>query len=461
MRACQRGWEYAQITGENGEVEICSWATFNYHVIGKLSEKSMYEIWHSEDAEIFRKSLIDGSYCYCEKQRCPWMANGTLENHMKDYDDVLEYPTEVALAYERTCNYSCTCCVDKNNSKLKDENLAKLENELTKFLNSVRIISANGRGELFTSNHILRLLQNWKPQADAEEIEVILETNGSMFDEEHWMQIQNLGKYKLKVSITVMGFDEATYQFLSGTTYPVKRIINNLHFVKKLREMGIVNIFEIGTVIQERNFREMPSFINKCIGEFNVDIVRLRSYFPFGDLDMGVKWIYDIRNPKHPYFPEYEKVMADPIFKHERVMMWSGDELSSIESYPYSKDKLNFDVIKFFATDESITTKLENYFNENNYEAIAVYGLGYTGAAFVNKLYKTGIKIDAIIDKSKFGESYQNYIVIKASDYQLNPLVPIVVTSPYFYDEIRREIYKQNNAVKVLNISDIINAIEK
>ena len=112
MKICQRGWEYAQISDETGTVEICSWATANYQPIGSLSNNSMYEIWHGEKAEKFRDSLRDGSYRYCEKQRCPWMANGTLGDHMKEYDEATEYPMDLSLSYERACNYRCTCWAD-------------------------------------------------------------------------------------------------------------------------------------------------------------------------------------------------------------------------------------------------------------------------------------------------------------------------------------------------------------
>lgn len=465
MRVCQRGWEYAQITGEDGNIEICSWASMNYKPIGKLSENTMYEIWHGEEAEQFRKSLTDGSYRYCEKEKCPWMANGTLEDHMKEYDDALEYPVDVSLSYEKICNYTCTCCADMHDNRPQsdcvEKKLEKIENELSKFLDSVKIISAHGRGELFASKNILRVLQNWRPNSPDEEIEVILETNGSLFNEKNWSQIENLGKYNLKVSITVMGFDEPTYQFLSGTTLPIQRIIDNLHFVKSLRKKGIINTFEIGTVVQERNFREMPEFARKCIEEFEVDIVRLRPYFPFGDFDMGTKWLYDIRNPKHPYYSEYEKVLKAPIFKHEKVMMWSGEELSNMGANPYSKDKENFDVIKFFAVDEEIADKLKKYFEEKKYESVVVYGLGYTGGAFVNALIDAGIKIDAIIDKEKCGEVFKGYKLINLSEYKINTAVPIVVTSPFFYEEIKKAICAENDVVEVINIREIINEIEK
>lgn len=468
IRACERGWEYAQITDHDGTVEVCTWVAAGGKFpteMGKLTEKSMSEIWHGEKWRKYRQSFIDGSYRYCVKEKCPWIANGTLNEHIKEYDDELEAPTILFLAYDHTCNYLCKCCIDNatvgGGTELSDEKQKKIDAELNKFIGDVRVISANGRGELFVSKHILETLQNWKPKRPPEEIYVVLETNGSMFDEEHWRQIANLGQYKLKVGITVMSFEQATYSYLSGSKLPIQRIIDNLHFVRRLREQEIINDFEIGTVIQERNFREMPKFTRRCIEEFKVDRVRLRPYFPFGNvLDPGTKWLFDVRNPNHPYYSEYVEVMNDPIIRHPKVLLWSGDEVSHVGANPYQKDKDNFEAIRYFAVDEQLPQKLAGYFAERNMAAIAVHGMSYTGHAFVQAIQKTFVRIDKLIDKSKCGEKNHCMTVVSPGDLPTNYAIPIVVTAPFFYEEIKAELEERLDNPTILNIRDIIAEIE-
>ena len=466
MRVCQRGWEHAQIYGKDGDVSICAWAAINYMgSVGKLSDKTIEEIWHGKEITEFRNSLVDGSYRYCEKEKCPWIANGTLEEHMKEYDDVLPYPTEVALAYERNCNYNCTCCGDRNNEEAHEcdaeKKREKIEKELGKFINDATTISANGRGELFVSPHILKMLHDWKPNAPEEEIKVLLETNGSLFDEEHWKLIENLGKYDLKVVITVMGFDEATYQFLSGCKYPVSKLENNLRFVKSLREKGIINDFEIGTVIQERNFREMPELTRRCIEEFGADRVRHRPYFPWGPYDEGAKWFFDIRNPHHPYYPEYKKVFSDPIFKHPKVLMWAGDELSKQGKNPYQKDKDNYDVIKWFAVDPTIGNKIVNYVHKKEKNNVSIYGWGFTGKALMLALENSDIEIDYIIDRARVGECRNNNIVISKSEIPKDYNGLILVSTPYYYEEIFNDLVSLNLEKNIINIAEIIKDIQQ
>lgn len=463
-RVCQRGWEYAQIWSKEGEVSVCSWGALNYKPsIGRLSEKSIEEIWHGDDAKIFRESLLDGSYRFCEKEKCPWIANGTLEEHMIEVDGVADYPAEVSLSYERMCNYDCTCCETRNYTEGKEpdaeEKRNKIENELKKFIDNVHTISANGRGELFTSPHIMKMLAEWKPNRPGEEIHVVLETNGSLFDEAHWKKIENLGQYDLKVSITLMGIKEDTYQFLSGCKYPISKMIDNLKFVSELRKKGIVNDYEIGTVIQERNFREMPELTRRCIEEFGVDRVRHRPYFPWGEKYTPTeKWFFDIRNPFHPYYPEYKKIFTDPIFQHPKVLMWSGEELSNQGRDPGEKDRMNFDVIKEIAANEELPDRLRAFYEKNKIAKIVLYGFGYVGQAFLNvNLRSHFIEISQIIDSNQFGREYRGYCIKRLEDYVDEEDV-FVVAAPFFFEEIRKTITDMLPQKRVLNISDVINS---
>ena len=467
IRVCERGWEYAQITDNDGSVEICSWASMHFPRIGKLTEQSMRDIWHGEKATEFRKSFLDGSYRYCEKEKCPWMANGTLEEHMREYDGVLDYPTALSISYDKSCNYACRCCAD-NGSGIKHppcpaDKQAKIDAEIGKFIDNVRVISANGRGELFAGKHILQTLAGWKPKRPAEEIYVVLETNGSMFDEKHWEQIANLGQYNLKVSITVMSFEQAAYSYLSGSKLPVQKIVDNLHFVSKLREQGVINDFEIGTVIQERNFREMPEFTRRCIEDFKVDRVRLRPYFPFGNvMSAAEKWLFDVRNPYHPYNVEYVDMLKDPIFQHPKAMLWSGDEVSQVGRFPGEKDKENFEVIRYFAVDDGLPQKLAGYFSERGITAVSVHGLSYAGHAFVKALQKTCVRVDKLIDKAKCGKIDKEHCmnIVSPSDLPIDYALPIVVTAPFFFEEIKTELEQNLDNPMILNIKDIINEIE-
>ncbi|MGO5315095.1 radical SAM protein [Bilifractor sp. LCP21S3_A7] len=162
---------------------------------------------------------------------------------MVEIDSVPRIPTSLYLAYENVCNYRCVMCnipdcMKRADQMIREEKLDKVDAEIRKVLPYIKHISANGLGELFTSRHILKILSEWNPVAPASECSAALETNGSLFNRENWEQISNLGKYNLHVSITILSFDEKIYRELSGTTLPISNLLDNLNFVKSLREQG-------------------------------------------------------------------------------------------------------------------------------------------------------------------------------------------------------------------------------
>ena len=274
------------------------------------------------------KCWVGGDFSRCHVYDCPYLANGTVKDHLIDIDELPEYPDSLYLAHEETCNYRCVFCNSRTDPKGDPTYLnacyESIYEKLKPVLPHVKKIGANGRGEVFTSKRILKILSEWKPLAPVEECSASLETNGSLFDAEHWAQISNLGQYNFRVAITVASFDEYTYQLLSGTKLPISKLISNLHFVKGLREQGIINHLEIATVVQERNFFQMPDFVRRCIEEFGADTVRLRHYI-IQHSDSPVRdWFTDMRNPYHPHYAEFRKVMQNPIFKHPKVRDWSG-----------------------------------------------------------------------------------------------------------------------------------------
>ena len=267
MRICKRAVDFVQVINENGDVRLCSWL-YDGGVIGRLTEKTMKEIYHSKEAELIQEYHCNGNHSNCNPNACPYVANDTVKENEIEIDKIPEYPESLYLAYENVCNYRCVMCtipdcMQRTEAKEREKKLQRIDKELEKILPYVKNISANGLGELFVSKHTLNLLSKWKPLAKKEECSVLLETNGALFNKENWEKISNLGQYNLSVAITVLSFEEEIYRELSGTTLPISNLIDNLHFVKSLREKGIINYFEIATVYQEKI---LGNYLNLHVG---------------------------------------------------------------------------------------------------------------------------------------------------------------------------------------------------
>ena len=438
MRLCERALNFLQIIDYKGTVRLCGWIMNNE--IGSLSDQSMLDIWNGEKAWAIRNKLIREDYSDCVVDGCPFCAMDMHDEHFAEIDELPEYPTDLYLAYEETCNYACTSCTTPevmrgaNRAEL-EEGYRNIEEKLKDILPHVNHISANGRGELFASPHILKLLSEWKPLSPEPECRVSLETNGSLFDEKHWKQIEKLGKYNLRVAITIMSFDEKAYQYLSGTKLPVSRIEDNLRFVKSLREKGVIDHIELATVYQERNFRFLPEFTKRCIEEFGADEVRLRPYMPWGSRSPEIEWFYDIRNPAHPYYMEFVEIMKDPIFKHPKVSEWGGGRNSNANRYaPWDKPKKKEILIGEALDASSVIERIPVEYRKK----ILLYGLSDAAKVLTDRLRQIGIVPMAILDKSGMAGEYEGIPVVKPASYTGDKQgVSVIVTVWNGYRDIR------------------------
>ncbi len=393
MKICRQAL-YVQIIDGIGTVRACGWA--GYYLLGNLRDNTMSEVYNSEAAKRFRQTLIEGTYDYCNEENCPYMANNILESQLVEIEKIPEYPEIVSLAYDRRCNYHCTCCISRCDDKMDPVVQEKVEREIRAALPYVKTFSANGLGEFFVSDSIMELVSEWKPE-EIEGAKFELETNGSLLNEKNWKKVENIGDADLSVTLTVHSFEEAAYQYLSGTKMKISQMEENLRFVKKLREEGKINFLEIAMVMQERNFRTLPDFIDRCLNEFGADKVRVRRFLPEKAMDENIEWFFDIRNPLHPYHQEYLEVMKHPVFNDPRVFKWTGEHLSNRGELPA---KANYKVLKDLFLTENVGEKLSDYFLSQGYRRIILYAITDIAKAIVKVLQNQPVKIEYIYDRN-------------------------------------------------------------
>lgn len=458
MRLCKMAVDYLQIINAEGEIRVCGWRKNNKNIIGSLLEQDIHEILKGEKAADIRRMMASGDYSNCSIDNCPYLSNNKMEDILIDVEEIPEYPSELHLAYEGVCNYQCTCCSSYQHMKdTRKYDFSRkydlLEQKLKEILPHVKILGANGRGELFASKRILKLLQEWKPLAPAEEIEVRLETNGSMFDEKHWRQIENLGQYRLLVTITVMSFEEKVYQHLSGTKLPISKIEENLRYVKKLRNDGIINFVEIATVLQEENFREMPEFTRRCLEEFGADKVRIRPIFPGGIYDHNIQWFMDVRNPEHPYYEQYREVMRHPVFQDPRVLLWSGNLPSTMGKHPGIKAENIQHAIDLLLSEPDLIEKIKQQM-EIDQSGVYLYGIGTLGKLVLN-LNNGRLPIKGIYDKFSSLQEWKG-IPVRRPDCVNGKKESILCTVYGQGEMVRKELTESGFAGKVYDLYSLL-----
>lgn len=96
---------------------------------------------------------------------------------------------------------------------------------------------------------------------------------------------------------------------------------------------------------------------------------------------------------------------------------------------------------------------LSEYFKNNNYKTIAIYGMGEMGNRLLDELKQTSIEVKYAIDKNA-GGTYTEVDVFSVDDNLPNVDV-IVISAVFDYDKIEEEL-SQKVDMKIISLEDAI-----
>ncbi len=337
MKFCASPFEYFYIDNYKGNVALCPWMHRDVLFVGNVFTQPLDAIWHGEKANRLRARIRQGDYSMCRLDGCPFLQNNNLPDKPADFVAAVqtaESPRIVNLAYDSMCNQFCETCRPKKFKPilpLYAQYMQKIHEALLPALNKASEITTSGHGDPFASPYMMRLLKDLRPQSS--NLSLLFESNGVYCDERHWKQLAHLADCRIRLIITNNSYDKFVYEHISrGGNFA--KLMNNLVFVKKLRDRGIVNYFALALVIQDRNFREIPSFIERSLTEFGADQVILKPCYQWGTMPDDVFWFKDVLNPLHPYHAEYLEILDHPLMRDSRVFNFGGRSLHPARLFP-------------------------------------------------------------------------------------------------------------------------------
>lgn len=127
-----------------------------------------------------------------------------------------------------------------------------------------------------------------------------------------------------------------------------------------------------------------------------------------------------------------------------------------LENSKKRADKL----LSFFELmDQWLSCKEQNYqftkyFDENNIESVAIYGIGKIGNHLKYELEKGGITLSYVIDESV------NAFYGKEEHYNLKDKLPmvdvVIVTSVNEYEEVKKKILDNNRMLHVISVDKVL-----
>lgn len=323
---CIRPFSEAQIM-TNGDVLSCCPAWVNNYKIGNLHKKTLKEIWNDKPAQEFRKSILDGSFRYCNENSCPLLQSKTVDVHKKSdfinniYNEVandikkekiiLDHdPLHYQLAYDRSCNLSCPSCRSEliyAVGKERDD-INNFQTEILKNLKTSKRLTVTPSGDPFASITFRNFLINLKYE-DAPNLHgITLLTNGILL-KKHWYDLSDFVRSKIDcISVSIDATTPDVYHKVRrGSNF--NTLLENLEFI---RDVVKVKHYAISTVIQKDNYHQLLDFISFA-KQFRCNRVQYQIFEPdfriWGERSYIEEWkdkaIQEKTHPLHSDFKKY------------------------------------------------------------------------------------------------------------------------------------------------------------
>lgn len=232
----------------------------------------------------FRKSLVDGTFKYCQKSQCPNLVGGWLPRKDKIEDktiirilegDISSRPSldEIHLSYDSHCNLKCPSCRTEFCTNTKEQNEKHDEfylKYLQPYVNNAKHLCLQGCGEAMLSPHSRMILKSLSDEK-YDDLKVELRTNVTSITPQNW---ESIGYGRKRIRHIAASIDAATKKTFEKLRYPAnwEIVLDNLHFIQSLRKEGEIDLFEFHVVIQKENLRELVDIIKLASG-LNVDVV--------------------------------------------------------------------------------------------------------------------------------------------------------------------------------------------
>jgi MoaA/NifB/PqqE/SkfB family radical SAM enzyme len=322
----------------NYELRLCS-ESWMPSGVGDFSKSSIMDVWNSDLVQKIRRSILDGTYEYCDWHQCPFYCNDshylyTMEQledeRLSNYKPWIEYikqgkteleiaPANYNMAYDESCNLECPSC--RNTRKVYSTGFEyekrkhiqdKFLNEITEIgFNKVGRVNLSGSGEPFVSKVFRDFLFNFDGKKFPK-LSVNIQSNGMYFNSENWDKMHKIHQNINEVIISIDASTQETYSQIRCKGNFVE-LLDNIKFLSTLRRQNKIRRFMLAFVVQRKNFREMIEAIN--IGkQMNVDL------FIFNLLNNWGSWSFEefesnaIWKEYNPDYDEFIEILKNPVF---------------------------------------------------------------------------------------------------------------------------------------------------
>ena len=324
---CSKPFEWLNVDffPERGSTRLCcpEWLPV---VTGNLAEQSLDEVWNGEKAQEIRESILDGSFRHCT-EHCPWLhslagpvqlesevVEPRLHKIIDDQVTRLDYgPRMLNAGFDQSCNLSCPTCRTRRIVETADaDKIIALQDKISdEVLPSVELLYITGSGDAFGSPYFNRWLRHMKRSQLPNAKGIHIHTNALLWTPKMWEKIPVEIRELIKTcELSIDGASKETYEY-NRRGGKFETLLENLSFIRELRQNGQLEYIKMSMVVQSNNYREMPLFVD--LGRrFMVDRVFFTYVVNWGTFANAAYRTITVHDSKHPEHGELCDLLKHP-----------------------------------------------------------------------------------------------------------------------------------------------------
>lgn len=334
---CQTIFNHMELN-QSGEIQCCC-VPFVVGWIGCVEDEGIEDIWTGIIHKLMCLAINNRTYSFCNSELCPVFIGRTSQGKLdleREYLKMEPYPRNLLVNFEDSCNLMCESCRNKvkiAQGKEYEKNMRYASLLIEEMLPKVEFIIMAGTGEVFVGKGYEKMYTS-DAMNDIKWIRLL--TNGTLFNEHNWKKFSKNKKGKIILTVSIDAATKETYEQLrrNGNFDVLKK---NMEFASRLRKNGDLAYFRLNFVVQKKNYKEMPLFVQwgRQLGVDEVFFTKILNYGTytqdeFREISMMEP---DGMTPKK----ELEEILDLPIMN---------DEIVDLGTIRYSHEPIGLDYIE-------------------------------------------------------------------------------------------------------------------
>lgn len=289
---------------------------------------SAKEAWNSKEANDIRRSVLDGSFKYCDKTQCPFLSRviagesvsrTTRAVHLKSQlppeaksqiDKFLNgeeiNPTVIQFSFDRTCNLQCPSCrvalIVENGKGIRRVN-AEIDKIQEQYGKTTKRLYITGSGDPFISVGFRNFLRNFDKTKWPSLNRIHLHTNSTKWNKKMWDSMSPIHPYVKTCEISIDAATKDTYENKTRIGGNWESLLDNLRFISTIDRLQLI---KTSFVVQNKNYSEMKMFYELMYSIFgnkvNVYFNKITNWGTFTDDEFLKHKVWDSNHPNYNDF---------------------------------------------------------------------------------------------------------------------------------------------------------------